>query len=295
MKRIMFILAGTGLMLLFLCGPPPAYAADDRHAAAIDGALNTSSLSKTEAAEVHAGAASAISAGVPAEDVEVIVARAAGRGMDAGTINRFLGLGASVKKDGLPAGPLLDRIEQGLSRGIPAARIQAAADRLAQKLAEARPVVDGLIRDGLKPGAAAGRDAAIVSTARALENDMTTRDIESIGEAVQGRKGSLALFAGAVDTAAYFKGSGMSPGTASHLAAHAVQEGYSLRDLNSLVKRMDREMKRGVKAEDFAAALEREGRQGEREMERRGMPQEMKDNHGWGVGSGMNGMSGPRR
>ncbi len=295
MKRIRLTLASTGIIVvLLLSGPSLVFAADDRHAAAIDGALKASLLSKTEQAEVHARAASAISAGVPAEDVEVIVARAAGRGMDAGTINRFLDLGASAKKDGLPAGPVLDRIEQGLSRGIPAERIQAATDWLAQKLAEARPVVDGLIRAGTEPRGGAQRDAAVASAARALEQNMTLRDIESVGAAVQGKKGSLGLFAGAVDTAAYFAGSGMSHGTASHLVANAVQKGYSARDLNSLVKRMDSELKRGIKAEDFAAKMEREGMQGGREMERQEMQQEMKGSgHGSGGGpSGMGGMGG---
>ncbi len=294
MKRTTFTLASTGiLVLLFLSSPLPVFAADDRHSAAIDRALKASSLSRTEQAEVQARAASAISAGVPAEDVEVIVSRATGRGMDAGTINRFLDLGASAKKDGLPAGPVLDRIEQGLSKGVPAERIQAASERLRQKLAEARPVVDGLIRAGIKPRTGADRDAAIASSARALEKNMTSRDIENIGATVQGKKGSLGLLSGAVDAAAYFTGSGMSPKTASRLVTNAVGKGYSGRDLDSLVKRMDSEMKRGMKAEDFAAKMEREGMQGEREMERQEMQQEMRGGHGPGGGSsGMGGMGG---
>ena len=294
MKRTMFTLASTGILILLLFNSPSlVLAAEDRHAVAIDRALRTSSLSRTEQAEVQARAASAIGAGVPAEDVEVIVSRATARGMDAGTINRFLDLGASAKKEGLPAGPVLDRIEQGLSKGVPAERIHAATERLEQKLAEARPVVDGFIKSGMRSRGIAERDAAITSAARALEKNMTRTDIESIGSAVQGKKGSLALFAGAVETAAYFTGSGMSPKSASHLVGNAVVKGYSSRDLDSLVKRMDSEMKRGAKADDIAAKMEREGMQGEREMERQEMQQEMKGGHGTGGGSsGMGGMGG---
>jgi hypothetical protein len=294
MKRTTFtLLSAVILILLLLSSPLLGFAADDRHAVAIDRALKASSLSRTEQAEVHARAASAISAGVPAEDVEVIVTRATGRGMDAGIINRFLDLGASAKKDGLPVGPVLDRIEQGLSKGVPAERIQVASDRLAQKLAEARSVVDGLIRAGIKPRAGAERDAAIASSARALEKNMTSRDIEKIGAAVQGKKGSLGLLSGAVDTAAYFTGSGMQPKTASRLVGSAIEKGYSARDLDSLVKRMDNEMRRGMKAEDIATKMEREGMKGEREMERQEMQQEMKGGHGSGSGpSGMGGMGG---
>ncbi len=286
-------MAWSGLAMLLLICATPAFAAEDRHSAAIERALRASPLSKTEQAEVQAGAASAISSGVPPEDVEVIVSRAAGRGMDARTITRFLDLGASAKKDGLPAGPVLDRIEQGLSKGVPADRIQTASERLTQKLAEARPVVDGFVRDGMKPGRGGDRNAAIASTARALEKNMTSRDIENVGAAVRGKQGSLGLFAGAVDTAVYFTGSGMSPGTASRLVTNAVQKGYSARDMDSLVKRVDGEMRRGSKPEDIAVKMEREGMQGKREMERQEMQQEMKGSHGSGGGpSGMGGMGG---
>ncbi len=294
MKKTTFTLASTGILILLFAGSPSLlFAADDRHSAAIDRALTASALSKTEQAEVRAGAASAVSAGVPADDVEVIVSRAAGRGMDARTINRFLDLGASAKREGLPAGPLLDRIEQGLSKGVPAERIQVASERLSQKLAEARPVVDGLIRGGMKPGKNEDRNAAIASSARALEKNMTSRDIENMGAAARGKNGSLGLFAGAVDTAAYFSGTGMSSRTASNLVTNAVQKGYSARDLDSLVKRVDSEMRRGSKPEDIAARMEHEGMQGEREKERQEMQQDMKGGHGSGGGpSGMGGMGG---
>ncbi len=125
---------------------------------------------------------------------------------------------------------------------------------------------------------------------------MTKHDIESVGAAVLGKKGSLAVFTGVVDTAAYFTGAGMSSGTAAHLVANAVQKGYSKRDLDSLVKRMDSEMKRGSRADDVAAKMEREGMQAERDMDRQEMQQEMKGGHGpGGGGSGMGGMGGPRR
>jgi hypothetical protein len=297
MKRITFTLASTGMLfLLLLCGPSRSFATEDNHLDTISRVLGQSALSRTEQADVHARASSAINAGVPAEDVEVIVSRAVNRGMDARTINRFLDLGLAARKDGLPPAPLLDRIEQGLSKGVSAERIHAASERLAEKLAEARPVVDGLIKGGMRSRGAAERGAAIASAARALEKNMTGRDIESIGSAVQGKKGSVMLFTGAVDTAAYFTGSGMSPKTASHLVGNAVEKGYSVRDLGSLVKQMDSEMKRGAKAEDIAAKMEREGMQGEREMERQEMQQEMKGDHGRGGGSsGMGGMGGRGR
>ncbi len=156
MKKTACFLTSTGvLLLLLLCGPTPVIAAEDRHSEAIDRALKASQLSKTEQADVHTKAEATISAGVPAEDVEIIVTRATGRGLDAGSITRLLDIGASAKREGLPAGPVLDRIEQGLSKAVPAERIQAASDRLVQKLQEAKPA-----RGRADPGRCEGREAA---------------------------------------------------------------------------------------------------------------------------------------
>jgi hypothetical protein len=212
-----------------------------------------------------------------------------GRGADAGTINRFLDTGISVKKEGLPVRPVLDRIEQGLSKGVPTERIAAASQRLAEKIATAQPLVDTLIRNGMTPRRGNEREAAIASAARALEKSMNAQDIETMGAAVRNKRGSPMLFTSAMDTATYFTASGMSSKTAMHLVRDAVEKGASERDLGAMVRRVDDEMKHGTKAEDAATKMERGNMQGEQGMEqgmdRQEMRQEMRTDHG-GMGSG---------
>ena len=291
MKRTNSMLRFAGMILLLMLLVPSSgtFAAESRHLDNVRRVLEASTLPRTEQAEVNTRAAAAITAGVPGEDVEIIVSRAVGRGADAGAINRFLDTGMSAKKEGLPVRPVLDRIEQGLSKGVPTERIVAASQRLAEKIAAAQPLVDALIRDGMTPRRNNEREAAIESAARALEKSLDAQDIGAMAAAVRNKRGSLALFTSAMDTASYFAASGMSPKTASRLVRDAVQKGSSERDLGAMVRRVDDEMKHGTGAEDIAAKMERGNMQEERGMQHQDMRQEMKTDREKGSGSGMGG------
>ncbi len=286
--------AARALLLMLLVPSTVMFAAEDRHLDNVRRVLEASTFPRTTQIEVNARAAAAMNAGVPAEDVEIIVSRAVARGADAGAINLFLDTGLTMKKEGLPVRPVLDRIEQGLSKGVPTERIAAASQRLAQKIAAAQPLVDTLIRNGMTPRRDNEREAAIASAARALEKSMSARDIETIGASVRTKGGSLMLFAGAMDTATYFAASGVSPKTAMRLVRDAVEKGSSERDLGAMVRRMDDEMKQGTRAEDIADKMERGNMRGEQGrdhgMERQDMRQEMQIDHGGrGPGSGKGG------
>jgi hypothetical protein len=290
---------------LFPVMPSWAFGAENRHVDNISRTLETSALPRAAQADVKLRAAAAINAGVPAEDVEIIVSRGLNRGADVEAINRFLEISESAKRSGLPVGPVLDRIEQGLSKGMPAERIAAASERLTEKLMAARPLVDALIRDGMTSRRSTEREEAIEATARALERSIPVDAIKGMGSAVRGKRGSLTLFTSAVDTATYLAGSGMSSKSASRFVQSAVEKGSSERDLNTMVKRMAAEMKQGTKAEDVAAKIEHESNKkkmehesknkkinDERGMERQqDMHQEMRTDHGGG-GNGPSGMGG---
>jgi len=279
------------LCFLILLGLPSwAFGADSGRLKSISGILQSSSLSKAEQTEVHDRAAAAINAGVSADDVEIILSRSIRRGADAGTISRFLDTGASTKQQGLPVAPVLDRIEQGLSKGVPPERIAVAARELASKMAVAQPIVDDLIRNGVKPKQKNERDAAIEATARALEKSILAEDLKRLSASIREKKGSLPLFTSSANAAAYFAGSGMSAKTSSNLVRNAVDKGYSERDIDGMVKEIADRMTRGARAEDAVMQMERERMQGGREMER-----EMGGRGGMGSGSGAGGMGGHRK
>jgi len=282
-------IVGMMFVLLLLALPSWTFAAQDSRPDTMSGILQSSSLSKTEKTEVQGRAVAAINAGVPAEDVEIIVSRSIRRGADAATINRFLDTGISIRRQGLPVTPVLDRIEQGLSKGVPPERIAVAAQQLASKITVAQPIVDDLIRGGVKPRRRNEREAAIEATARALEKSIPAEDLKKMGASVRERKESLPLFISAANTAAYFAGSGMSSKTSSHLVQNAVEQGYTGRDLDGMVKQIADQMMRGTRAEDAAVQMERSGMKGG------GMEHDMGGRGGMGHGSGMGGKGGHKK
>jgi len=103
----------------------------------------------------------------------------------------------------------------------------------------------------------------------------------------------MPLFTSAVNTSAYFAGSGMSAKTATRIVRDAVASGYSERDLDGMVRRTAEEMRRGKSAEDAGLGMERGNMGG------RGMEQDMGGGRGMGSGSGsgsgMGNMGGRRR
>ncbi len=76
----------------------------------------------------------------------------------------------------------------------------------------------------------------------------------------------------------------MEAATAVRIVRNAVDGGYSIGDLDSMVKRMDAHMKRGLPAMDAARMMERESMHGTPGMQGPGM-QPMMD--GQGGSSGM--------
>jgi NAD(P)H-hydrate repair Nnr-like enzyme with NAD(P)H-hydrate epimerase domain len=286
MKKTIFICSSLSVaLLLALIGPAGAQVEENRHLGSIRQELEASTLSQPAQAEVRTRAAAAIQAGLPAEDVAIIVTRGLGRGADGATIGRFLDAGLQVRGAGLSAGPVLDRIEQGLAKGVALDKIAAAATGLAEKMQAAQPIVDDLIGHGLKPKQNTERESAIGSAARALEKAVAPEDVAALGMAVRDADGPLRLFAGAADTATYFAGTGMAPKTAARLVLHAVEKGFTQRDLDRMVKQMDAELRQGTRAEDAAARMDRDTMQRDRDRGR----QDMRTDQNRGAGSGMGG------
>lgn len=277
------------MFLAMLAWTTGAYASGNDDLDRVRKALAASPLSRTEQAAVEATASAALKAGVPPEDVSIIVTRSVERGADAGTINRFLDAGVAAKHGDLPLGLVTDRIEQGLSKGVPPDRVAGAAERLAEKLRQAKPIVDNLLQKGLQQGRGSERHEATGAAARALERSIPAAAVEDLGAAVRARQGTLRLFTRALDTTAYFAGSGMSPEAATQLVRHAVEKGYTEQDLDGMVRRMAAELGRGMKAQDAGARMEREDMQGGRGMESQDLQREMMNDRGGGAGPGRGG------
>jgi len=235
------------------------------HATADDGprttaaqALERSSLSVKEREDLAARARTAVRAGIPEEDVEIIVGRGLEHGVDAGTLGRFLETASRTKQQGLPARPVLDRIEQGLSKGVPPERIDAAAGRLADGLAKAKPLVEELLKNGLRAGASGAKDAALESVARAGEQGLSAGTMQGLGEKVRSRGQSLEQFERAVRTLSFLSGSGMHADAAERVVGACIDRGLTERDYARLERKVSDMVREGRSMDDIVRAADRE-------------------------------------
>jgi hypothetical protein len=221
------------------------------HATADDGprttaaqALERSSLSAKEREDLAVRARTAVRAGIPE--------------VDAGTLGSFLDTAARTKQQGLPARPVLDRIEQGLSKGVPPERIDAAAGRLADGLAKAKPLVDGLLQNGLGVGAGGAKDAALESVARAGEQGLSAGTMQGLGEKVRSRGQSLEQFERAVRTLSFLSGSGMQADAAERVVSACIDRDLSERDYARLERKVSDMVRQGRSMDDIVRAADRE-------------------------------------
>jgi hypothetical protein len=251
------------LLLIVLAAALAVFTA--AHATADDGsrttaaqALERSSLSAKEREDLAVRARTAVRAGIPEEDVEIIVGRGLERGVDAGTLGSFLETAARTKQQGLPARPVLDRIEQGLSKGVPPERIDAAAGRLADGLAKAKPLVEGLLQNGLRVGAGGAKDAALESVARAGEQGLSAGTMQGLGEKVRSRGQSLEQFERAVRTLSFLSGSGMQADAAERVVSACIDRDLTERDYARLERKVSDMVRQGRSLDDIVRAADRE-------------------------------------
>ena len=192
----------------------------------------------------------AVRAGVPADDVAVVIARSGARGADSAVTGRLLGTATTVQEQGLPARPVLNRIQQGLAKGVPVDQVAAASERLAGRLRDAKPIVNNAIESGMAAGSARDREYALETVARALERDIPSAAISGTSAKVHDQKGSVVLFDKAVGTMTGLVENGMKPDAAARIVQDAVKRGSSEKDLSKLERDVSEGLKKDRKAGD---------------------------------------------
>ena len=225
-------------------------------------AVGRSSLAAEEKQFLIGQVEAARQAGIPADDVMIIVTRGLERDVGAAMLGRFLDTSAQVARQGLPVRPVLDRIEQGLSKGVPPERIDAAGKRLADGLAKAKPLVDGLLQNGLPPGTGGAKDAALESVARAGEQSLSAGAVHALGETVRAQGQSLDQFERAVRTLSFLAGNGMPADAAERMVRAGIERGLTERDYSRLERKVSDMVRQGRSMDDIVRAANREVRDG---------------------------------
>lgn len=221
----------------------------------------------------------AIAAGIPADDVRAVVSRGLAAGVVPEAIAGNLRIATTLREKNLPVKQVLDRMEQGFAKGIPPDTISAAVQRLSEKLAVARPLVDAFIKNGMRSDSDRHKDSAIETAARALEGSLSENEIVTTGSRVAEHKGSIVLFDKAVRTIVSLIERGLARESATRLVGSAVARGMAEKDLSRMEKVVAAEMKKGRRADDVIKTLDRE-------IEHGRISESGLDDHGGNRGSG---------
>ncbi len=281
--------------LALVVAAPPAAAESNRIGEAKT-AVERSPIPRDAKTGILTKADQAVAAGIPSEDVAIIITRSLEQGVEGRHIEGFLDTATKARAQGLPVRLILDRTEQGLTRGVPAEKIGAVTERLAGNLAAAKPIVNRLQAQGVKAPHARTFEDCIETVARAMERSIPQDAIASTGEKVRDRKGSFALFHRAVDTMTTFSGSGMTAGQAAKLVHTAVDKGYSEGDLEAMERYMVDGLRKNRTMNDIVSGMQSRMERGERmhdmQMQDRPGAGPMGSGGMGGMGGGMGGMSG---
>ncbi len=177
--------------------------------------------------ELMAKAREALEQGVLPQDVAALVRTGAGRNTEGDQIARYLALAAETKRAGLPEGPVLNRIHQGIAKGAPADKVLLVAGQVKANLTAAGSLVDRAAAQGLASGGQEERSRAIRAAALAIETGFAAGDLEKIGGLAAREELAMRQFARALEAMTNLRETGMPMDLAVQTARRFVILGYS--------------------------------------------------------------------
>lgn len=257
---------------------------------AIDGirlSIERSAMPREAKASLFKKASDAVNAGIQSDDIAIIINRGLNRGVDSKTIEGFIDIAVEIKLQNLPVRPVLDRVQQGLSKGVPPKRILGAANNLAEKLGGANTILNNLVKEGQKVSNPKEREEAVLTVARALERSIPEIVITQTGIRVKKHNYLISMFDRAIETLTNLVEGGMRVEQASKLVNKAMDKGYSEKDMLKMERGIFSELKEGKRMEDVARGMESVIERGGFDRGHRGM----EGGQMRGTGSGMGGSS----
>jgi hypothetical protein len=192
------------------------------------------------------GAEIAFAQSVLPQDLDDIARLSAAQGRSAEEVKPLVDLATKAGERGLPPGPLVNKIKEGLAKGVEPARIEPVLREMAGRLATAQETLKELSGRGLVDAGSSGRQRAVEVLAEALGRGVSPDEVRQIGRLAQEGKPRLtpdALASGAKSLAVMKEG-GVPAREGLSLVADALRQGFrpsELADLSRELKRRGRE------------------------------------------------------
>jgi uncharacterized protein (DUF2267 family) len=221
-------------------------------------ALESSSLSPESKGRLGSKAGELIGAGVAERDVADVIRQGTIRGVQTPELIRLLDVVAEAKRRGLPPGPVVDKIKEGLAKRVPPERIASVASRITGDLAGARDLVSRAEQAGVRVEAPGDRERAVEAVADVLGRGVPPSEVEELAGRIgrsSSRGATMSRLEASAQVTADLVAMGLSPRAASETVGAALARGMNQRDIERLRERLAQELRRGESPEDGAARL----------------------------------------
>jgi hypothetical protein len=178
---------------------------------------------------------------------EALIQLQTSRGGRAQDVDALIRVADEAAAKGLPSAPVVNKIREGIAKGVPPARINPVVQQLVEHLQTA----DGIVREGQVPAAAAERAAAVTLLAEALGAGVTPAEVRDLRRQAQAA-GQPPMPAEAVASAArglgFIKDARLPVADGSAVIAEAARRGFrgsDLLDLGREIKRRETDYQSG--------------------------------------------------
>ena len=169
--------------------------------------------------------------GIPAGDIAALTSRGAARGVDAQTLGQFLDLGISTERQNLPARPILDTIQQGLTKERTTGEIARAAQVMKTSLLRAGTLIDEALKKAGKEEAAHELRASAEAVGRVLRAGVASSDVSELSLMAFDNNVQLSQFTRSMESIAKLHEAGMPENLMALTARHFIVQNYSEREI----------------------------------------------------------------
>jgi hypothetical protein len=217
-------------------------------------------ISSFQAGRLLIEAEKAIQSGVSLEDTKKIIQESLKIKGNAYTIISLLSLLGDVEKDNLPTSPLINKIEEGLAKGVPPAKIMVSIREKSENLYFAKYLVE---QSFLEETDIREKSEAIEILASSFASNITEDMITDIfTEAIHNKK-DIEDIAGAITALSNLLDLEISDTSARVIAKDLLNEGYNSKDMAILTNVITFAKKNGLSVSEIDSNIIDRIREGE--------------------------------
>jgi len=184
---------------------PPSGKAGD----AIEQMMRQSAYTAQHRAMLMARVREALESGMSPDDVAALMRKGIAGPTDARTLDRYLALCIEAEQQGLPAQPVLNKILQGMAKGVPSERIITVAAKVKRTMEAAAGIVESAEQRGLQGSTSGKRKKAIETVSFALETGLPAEELTALSQKAVDKELPLARFTRVVESMVNLKAAGM--------------------------------------------------------------------------------------